>query len=328
MYTDEEISKARQLSVLDYMRRYEPDELVKVGSVYSTKTHDSLIFWPNSGYWKWYSQGIGGNCALDFLIKAKETPFRDAVKFLLEEQGDIPFFEPLPEAPREPFCLPWRSFDNSRVKSYLISQRGIDPEIIDLCIRFGILYENKYHSCVFVGQDAQSVARYACFRGTKDGYKAEKTSSDKRFGFCLPGNKRDGSLWVCESPIDALSKATIDKLDGLPWQDCYYLALGGTSHKALIQYLTDHPCLRDVYLALDNDDAGYKGMINACRAIHMLNQNRPKENQIRIYVSPSLMHKDFNETLMARRIAEPVKPRPICHSRKNRKPHKQQKTER
>lgn len=41
--TKQEIEQARQLDLLSYLQRYEPDELVKVApDVYSTRSNDSL----------------------------------------------------------------------------------------------------------------------------------------------------------------------------------------------------------------------------------------------------------------------------------------------
>ena len=69
-YDSEAIERARQVDLLTYLQTCEPQELVHVsGNVYCTKTHDSLRI--SNGKWCWFSRGIGGYSALDYLIKVK-----------------------------------------------------------------------------------------------------------------------------------------------------------------------------------------------------------------------------------------------------------------
>ena len=73
-YDSEAIERARQVDLLTYLQTCEPQELVHVsGNVYCTKTHDSLRI--SNGKWCWFSRGIGGYSALDYLIKVKGIPF-------------------------------------------------------------------------------------------------------------------------------------------------------------------------------------------------------------------------------------------------------------
>jgi hypothetical protein len=77
-YVDAEaIEAARQIDLLNYLQAYEPGELVRVsGSTYCTREHDSLKIF--NGKWHWFSRGIGGRNALDYLVKVKETRHADA----------------------------------------------------------------------------------------------------------------------------------------------------------------------------------------------------------------------------------------------------------
>ena len=73
------IEQARQMDLLSYLRAYEPNNLVRVGgSVYCTREHDSLKI--SNGKWFWWSRGIGGVSALDYLIKIQDYGFVEAVK--------------------------------------------------------------------------------------------------------------------------------------------------------------------------------------------------------------------------------------------------------
>ena len=78
----EVVAKAKEMDLLTYLRNYEPQELVHVGgSTYCTREHDSLKI--SNGMWCWFSRGIGGRTALDYLIKVKELPFTEAVERLV-----------------------------------------------------------------------------------------------------------------------------------------------------------------------------------------------------------------------------------------------------
>ena len=69
----EDVAKAKEMDLLTYLRNYEPQELVHVsGNTYCTREHDSLRI--SNGKWCWFSQGIGGRSALDYLIKVKGIP--------------------------------------------------------------------------------------------------------------------------------------------------------------------------------------------------------------------------------------------------------------
>ena len=86
----EQIQKAKEVDLISYLKAYEPDELVHIsGENYCTKTHDSLKI--SNGKWNWFSRGIGGKTALDYLIKVKGYKFVEAVKLLTNEKNaDIP----------------------------------------------------------------------------------------------------------------------------------------------------------------------------------------------------------------------------------------------
>ena len=62
----EQLTAAREVDLLTYLRCFEPQELVHIsGSTYATRTHDSLKI--SNGKWFWWSRGIGGRNALDYL---------------------------------------------------------------------------------------------------------------------------------------------------------------------------------------------------------------------------------------------------------------------
>lgn len=104
-YDSEAIERARQVDLLTYLQTCEPQELVHVsGNVYCTKTHDSLRI--SNGKWCWFSRGIGGYSALDYLIKVKEIPFTQAVETIMGNLSAAPpAFAPAPKVPKEKVLL-------------------------------------------------------------------------------------------------------------------------------------------------------------------------------------------------------------------------------
>ena len=101
------IEQARQMDLLSYLRAYEPNNLVRVGgSVYCTREHDSLKI--SNGKWFWWSRGIGGVSALDYLIKVKDYGFVEAVEALTG--GAVEWTPPqTPKKTSRKFCYYRRS---------------------------------------------------------------------------------------------------------------------------------------------------------------------------------------------------------------------------
>ena len=211
-YTEEQIKKARSIDLLTYLQTYEPIELVHVrGNTYCTKEHDSLKI--SNGKWMWWSQGFGGNSALEHLIKVKGMQFTDAMKILTTDRElSLNNAKVLGESRQSKgnrkLLLPEKSETDLEVIRYLTS-RGIDNEIIKACIDEGLLYESlPYHNCIFVGLDESGVAAYAFYRATTgDRLMGEAAGSDKRYSFRI--NRAGSTLHVFESAIDLLSYATI-----------------------------------------------------------------------------------------------------------------------
>ena len=265
--TDEMVAKAKSIDLVTYFQTFEPDELVREGNGYTTKTHDSLKM--SNGLWHWQSRGIGGKDALKYIIDEKGLSFVDAVELLCGTSNDViqKSISQQKEVKRQPFELPSRNNNHKRVFAYLRS-RGISGPLIQYCLHKRILYEEKkHHNVCFIGCDSDNKPQYAMLRGTytkaKKQFKGEITGSNKAYGFCIKPTKHSDRLIVSESPIDILSVATIrnNKLD------CHYLAVGGVHYKedqkteyklpiALEQYLKDNPDIKKVGLCFDNDAVG------------------------------------------------------------------------
>lgn len=102
----EDIKQAKQIDLLTYLKSYEPDNLVHVsGNTYCTREHDSLKI--SNGKWCWFSRGIGGKTALDYLIKVKDHSFIEAVEIILGRAAVMPpVFHRQTEKPTHELLLP------------------------------------------------------------------------------------------------------------------------------------------------------------------------------------------------------------------------------
>ena len=304
--TKEHIERARQIDVLTYVMAYEPNNIRKASrNEYRLIDHDSLKL--SNGKWHWFSRGIGGIGALDFLIKVRGMGFVDAVELLSRDIRAGPVSYPQhvelpPKVAQEkkavPFSLPKPNINNDRAVAYLLG-RGIDKEILYHCIDAGILYESKrYHSCTFVGRDINGKARFACVRSTTNNVCRDMDGSDKRCSFFLPAVRTPGHiLMVAEAPIDALSMATLQKLETGTWNNRHYLSLGGTSPLALIRYLGDYREVDRVILGLDNDKAGREGAVKIMESVFA--DETLRDRALTVTVEPPPHGNDYNDTLLA-----------------------------
>ena len=101
-YEPDVVAEAKKLDLLTYLQNYEPQELVHVsGNVYCTKTHDSLRI--SNGKWCWFSQGIGGKSALDYLIKVNGYSFLEAMERIVGQAAakpPAPVYSEIKEKPK------------------------------------------------------------------------------------------------------------------------------------------------------------------------------------------------------------------------------------
>lgn len=268
--TREQIDAAKKIRAIDFLRRYRSYELVpsQCRGEFELRSHDSFKINGENSVWHWKSRDIGGKSALDYLIHVEGVGFLDAVQMLMDEAPVVeqPLLANKPE--QREFLLPGAAPDNRRVYAYLL-RRGIDRDVIDDCVRAGILYESAvYHNAVFLGTDGSGTPRYAFLRGTYTKttrhFRAEVAGSDKRYSFCLPPEGESRRVAVYEAAIEVLAHLSLEQT-----RDKYRLSLGGiyapkegiavTSFKkptALTAFLEQHPNVCEIEICTNNDHAG------------------------------------------------------------------------
>ena len=162
--TKEQIEAAKKMTAIEFLRRHRPEELVKgeCRNEYQLREHDSFKINGETSLWHWKSRDVGGRSALDYLIYVEGMKFVDAVLSLC---GESPAYFPDSSQPKQEkeFVLPPAAENKKRVFAYLI-RRGISREVIDACVRAGILYESAGYrnACLSEGTNKELPGTLSC----------------------------------------------------------------------------------------------------------------------------------------------------------------------
>ena len=298
----EVITEAKRMDLLTYLREYEPGELVKFSSnTYTTRTHDSLKI--SNGKWMWWSRGIGGKSALDYLIKVRGMDFVQAVQTIMGNGSvSFPTCKNIKSYEEQPLLLPQKSPTTEVVFDYLFG-RGIDYEIINHCLEQELIIESlPYHNAVFIGYDENKEPKYAAYRATNQSrIMGDCTGSKKQYSFRLTA-ENTGEVHLFECAIDLLSYATLMKLESKDCRQFNLVSLAGVySPKQKIEdskvpvtlgrLLEKDKTIRRIVLHLDNDIAGRK----ATKALQTI-----LSDKYEVVDDPPQYGKDVNDFLCKR----------------------------
>lgn len=302
-FTQKQIAKAKEMDLLTYLQNYNPDELIHFSKgTYITKTHDSLKI--SNGMWYWFSRGIGGKSALDYLISVENYTFTEAVEHLLNQKGleKVNYIkQKLTEEEKiDRLILPKKSDSNYKVIAYLCA-RGISKSIVEECIDKGLIYQDyPNNNAVFVGYDDNNNPRYAGIRATNlTRYMHDAAGSDKEYSFQLRSIKGNNSVHLFESAIDLLSYATLKELHNQQWDEENLLSLAGVYQtpkdisnskipKTLCNYLSKNKNTDTIFLHFDNDEAGRLATKAVIKCL---------SDSYKIIDSPPKSGKDYNDYL-------------------------------
>ena len=136
--------------------------------------HNSLVVNGNRRRWYWNSRQVGGNNAIDYLLKIRGMNFRDAVLHLVGDREQTEY-TPIGKAVTENvsvskpvrFVLPEQAHfpdgrrNYSNIIAYLNKGRGIDMNIINTLIASGKIYQGvQYNGLHIVGYNDEGMAFY------------------------------------------------------------------------------------------------------------------------------------------------------------------------
>lgn len=271
--TPEQIKKVKQLDLLTYLKKYDPNELVYINqNNYTTKTHDSLKI--SNGLWNWFSAGIGGKTALEYLIQVKGYKFIEAANHIMNlehinmyEKDTIKQNTKATTIRQTKLVLPPHNINNNIIIKYL-KNRKISEEVIKECIARELVYEDNKHNLVMIGYNENKEPIYAGIRATTSSrFMHDVTGSNKSYSFRIADNKQSNELHIFEGAIDLMSFASLLLLKGIDYKKYNMLSLAGVYQpakviteskvpKAISEYLTTNKNISKVILHLDNDKAG------------------------------------------------------------------------
>lgn len=136
--------------------------------------HNSLVVNGNRRRWYWNSRQVGGNNAIDYLVKIRGMNFRDAVLHLVGDREQTAY-TPIRKAVTENvsvskpvrFVLPEQAHfpdgrrNYSNIIAYLNKGRGIDMNIINTLIASDQIYQGvQYNGLHIVGYNDEGMAFY------------------------------------------------------------------------------------------------------------------------------------------------------------------------
>lgn len=270
------------------------------GNSWKLKEHDSCVIRINNQgkeEFFWNSRGLHGD-VIDFYIAMTNCSIQQAVQSLSHHSPSPPKYRNLYNAtekqPHVPFHLPDSAPNNKRLFAYLC-KRGIHPVLVSTLLKQKQIFQDTFGNVVFTGKDPVThQAAFACLRGTspQKQFRMDIRGSKKEIGFYLNLYTQNvpSKLFVCESPIDCLSIATLLMQHKPNLKDYAFLSLGGTALNALEYHIQKNPHLNTIYLCQDNDPAGHKSRTNA--------RNKLQEMGFTGKVIDKIpLSKDFNEDL-------------------------------
>lgn len=227
------------------------------------------------------------------------------------------------------FVMPEKADTTRKVRDYLCRTRGIEERIVDKWIHEGLLFQEagRYGNCVFVSRDKNGKPVYGVKRSADPERKfvVDVEGSDYSQGFFIKGKldyytkvsdnfaSEHSSLFVAEAVIDLMSLQSLylrrrdyelrqqGKLDCDPedyenrfLNSNWYSLNGCRKYDGLLNTIASHKGIKDIFLALDNDEAGR----NASKAIKEEIQKRFPDRKIDVSIRvPPTEGRDWNDEL-------------------------------
>jgi hypothetical protein len=303
-FTDEEIYKANNVNIVDYINDLKLDTK-RAGRTLRVEGYGGLYIDPSKNRWNCFAKGEGGG-PIQLVMFLENKSWVEAIKTLLGSSYESSLIKPnyrdIEKEENKEFSLPEKNNTYRHMIAYLIKARNIEKDVVYKFIQNNMLYEDKKRNCVFIGCNKEGEPKYAGLRGTNQNrvFKGEVLNSDKAHSFNITNNDSD-TLYVFESPIELMSYMSIYKQ--VHNKDFNYnaISLGGVTDVALEQFLIDNRSVSNIYLCLNNDEAGreateeIKSKYNDDYGIEVIYPRLKDYNEDLIYVYESLPKEQYKE---------------------------------
>ncbi len=270
LYTKEQIKQANEVNLIEFSRSHGFTLSKSDNKAWKVENFGGLFVFQGGFYH--HTEEKKGN-PIKFVQEYMGLTFPQAVELLigargtLHQQEETYYVPPIKENPqKEDMILPKSASNTNDLDNYLIGERCLDKEIVNELKQEGAIYQAltqkgnyQFSNCAFVGYDKQNKPKYCSLRSMANNFRQDISNSDKSYPFVIKG--RSNRLFVCESPIDVISHATLTKLNQGDYKEDTRISTGGLMDKALERYLEENPHITTIVFAFDNDIDGknFKG---------------------------------------------------------------------
>ena len=307
-FTEEQMQKIYNTNIIDFAREHGFEVEKGDKATLHVKNSGGLYLFKHGRGFYCFTEEKGGNI-VEFAMKYLNMEKLEAMELILgikayEQKTHVVAPQEKPE--RGELQLPPRDQNDRRVFAYLTKTRKIDPEIVQDMMKQGRVYQSRQEingkirvNCAFIGYDEKEVPRYCALRGPSadSSFRQDMENSDKTYGFTMTG--RSQRVYEFEAPIDAMSHATLCKMQGIDWRKDYRVSEGCLSSRALRHFLEHHPEIKEIVLCYDNDVDGKlaDGTPHNHGQVRAEEEKRNFEAQgYRVYIQTPTQ-KDFNKML-------------------------------
>ena len=258
-FSSEQKQQARQADLYEFLIRNHRNQFKLEGnSLHPLDNHSLSIKKGYTGYRDFATDEKGNS--IDFLVKYMGYTMVDAVNALCGDDYNEP--EPKEythiDVSDAKFVLPDPCDSKySNLYAYLIKQRGIPSDVVQMLIDQKVMYQEKTHNNIVFVNKEKTLAE---LRGTNSyksyhGIVSGSAYSDFWWFKSVPGEAAEVA-YICEAAIDAISLYCIHKKQGSS-EVALYCSIVGVANQQRIDRIKSN--IRTI-LAVDNDDAG-----QACR---------------------------------------------------------------
>lgn len=259
-FTEHEIEQVFDTNLIEYAIAQGFD--VEKADRHSYHIHKSggLFLFPRGFYH--FSTMEKGNI-IDFAMKYQNLTFIGAVESILGTKAykNTMTFDITPKKQRGILEMPKADSNYQATMKYLVEERCLDEDIVKDLIAQGSVFQaitsyngSCYRNCAFVGFGKDNTPKYCALRGLGGHFRQDVKNSDKVYGFKMIGTSN--RVFVFESPIDAISHATLCKLNDIDYITDSRISEGCLSDKALTQFLEDNSHIKEIVFCYDNDLGG------------------------------------------------------------------------
>lgn len=270
LYSKEQIKQANEVNLIEFARSHGFTLSKSDNKAWKVENFGGLFVFQGGFYH--HTEEKKGN-PIKFVQEYMGLTFPQAVELLigaratLHQQEETYYIPPMKEIPqKEDVILPKSASNTNDLDRYLIGERCLDKAIVDELKQEGAIYQAltqkgnyQFSNCAFVGYDKAKKPKYCSLRSMENNFRQDISNSDKSYPFVIKG--RSNRLFVCESPIDVISHATLTKLNQGDYKEDTRISTGGLLDKALERYLEENPHITTIVFAFDNDIDGknFKG---------------------------------------------------------------------